>query len=295
MIYSMTGYGKASVTKEGFTVTVEMRSLNGKTLDIAIRLPRGLGEFEPEIRQIVKKAIRRGKVDVFVGVDAKIPELKAPPINPELFRLYWYRLQEISCSLPGITSPRIEDLLRIPYIFEQIELKDYLGLFSESIKEATISALEMLNSMRAREGQELERACYRYLENIEGGINLIEETREVSLRKLRDRLRDRVMELLRDFPVKIDENRLAQEIVFLAERSDIDEEIVRLKSHVRQFLFLLGNPEPADGRQLDFLVQEMHREATTIGAKASDLEISQVAVVLKTEIAKLREQVQNIE
>ncbi|SFM62104.1 YicC/YloC family endoribonuclease [Thermodesulforhabdus norvegica] len=295
MIYSMTGYGKASITREGFTVTVEMRSLNGKGLDVTVRLPRGLGEFEPEIRQIVRKAVRRGRVEVFVSVEATLPELKAPPINPDLFRLYWYRLQEISSSLPSIASPRFEDVLRIPYIFEQVELKDYLDLFSGSVREVTRGALEMLVSMRAAEGEELRKACCKYLEKIEQAISAIEKIREASLLTLRDRLRDRIMELLRDLPVALDENRLTQEIVFLTERSDIAEEIVRLKSHIGQFRSLLNDPEPAEGRQLDFLVQEMQREATTIGAKASDLDISQAVVVLRTEIAKLKEQVQNIE
>lgn len=295
MLYSMTGYGKASITEEGFTVTVEIRSLNGKALDTIVRLPRGFVGYDHDVRSIIKERLRRGRIEVYVNLEALSPDLKAPSINAELFRAYWYQLTEISYSLPSGTSPKMGDVIHIPYIFEQNALEEHIEVFIGIMKKATQIALEKLISMREEEGRILAEACSQYLRNVEELSEEIENQRTHLLATLKERIHTRVCELLEDKSIVVDEYRLIQEVAFLTERSDITEEIVRLRSHIKHFQSLMASPGPTDGRQLDFLVQEMQREATTLGAKASDLDIASKVVNLKTEIAKLREQVQNIE
>ncbi|HDL89895.1 MAG TPA: YicC family protein [Thermodesulforhabdus norvegica] len=295
MIFSMTGYSRAQISESGYSVTVDMKSLNGRTLDVLFRFPKGFMYLESEARSIVRKHLRRGRIECVVTVDVEDPKLKAPPIQPDVFLFYWNQITDLARSIPNSSFPTLSDVLRIPYIYDHSKDEKQQELFSELLLRAVNEAVEKLVTMRLEEGSILEKACRNHLETIESIVESIEKRRDEVVADLRTKIFERMREILKEFSIDPDEEKIIQEVAFLAEKSDITEELVRLKGHISHFRKLLNADEAVDGRQLDFLVQEMHREATTLGNKSADLEISVKVVDLKAEIARLREQVQNIE
>ncbi len=295
MIYSMTGYSRATLSNAGFSVTVDIKSLNGRNLDVVVRFPKEFVYLENDVRQNIKGKLRRGRVEVFVSVEIENPYLKAPPIDPEVFRSYWDQLVLLSVSTPSISFPSTGDIVRIPYVFDKSRDEKSREIIEGLIVQSVHTAVDKLVQMRKEEGRMLEEACRKHLGVIENFVDRIEARRDVIVKSIRNNIVKRLNQLLEDVSISIDENRILQEAALLADRSDITEELVRLKSHIRHFVKLLSEEEPADGRKLDFLVQEMQREANTLGVKSLDVELSALVVELKTEIAKLREQVQNVE
>lgn len=293
MIFSMTAFARAKIEDSGYAVTVEIRTLNSRNLDIVPRLNKNYSELEEIIRKKITQLFRRGRVEVFVQIDPVAAELRAPQLNLELARSYWSQLQDLHAALPSSDPPRLQDLLSIPYLFEgNKEITDREVL--ENLLTTTLEdAARLVAEMRRKEGESLQRDCLERLAALHGELSAVEERKPQVFGEYQKRLRDRIKELIGD--VDLDENRFLQEVAYLAERSDINEEIVRLKSHLEQFEELLLGPAPADGRRLDFLSQELHREVNTIGSKTGNLEIIQNIVRMKSEIGKLREQVQNVE
>ncbi len=293
MIHSMTAYGRAQREEAGYSITVELKALNGKFLDVTVRLPRNYLELEEPLRKQIALQIRRGRIEAHVQIESTAFGQKAPRVNLALARRYWDQLQELHRNLPGAERPTMEALLRIPYIFETREAIEDREFLRELLAQTAAEALDQLIRSRALEGESLLQDLLTRLTLLRGDLALIESRKDLVLLEYQARLRERMEELLKD--VSVDETRLLQEIGYLAERSDINEELVRLHSHLDQLEELMSADGVSDGRRLDFLIQELHRESNTIGSKTNDLETVQAVVRMKSEIGKLKEQVQNVE
>jgi len=293
LIFSMTAFGRAKTEDSGYAVTVEIKTLNSRNLDIVPRLNKNYSELEESIRKKIARLFRRGRVEVFVQIDPVAAALRAPQLNLELARLYWSQLQDLHAALPSSDPPKLRDLLSIPYLFEAGKEITDREVLDNVLSGALADAARLVAEMRLKEGESLQRDCLERLAVLRAELSAIEERKQQMFIESQKRLRDRIRELIGE--IDLDENRFLQEVAYLAERSDINEEIVRLKSHLDQFEELLLSAEPADGRRLDFLSQELHREVNTIGSKTVNLEIIQNVVRMKSEIGKLREQVQNVE
>lgn len=302
MIISMTGMARHSISGEGYVVTCEFRSLNGKYLDLNIKLPRSAGMCEEIIRSLIKTRCRRGRIDVYINIEPVDKMRPLPRLDVRAFRAYWNELNLLSRLVPNLDPPTLRDVLSIPYIFDTSSAVDpdkqseEEARLCELIAKACEEGLEKLSEMRLREGKLLEAECLKHLATIERLLDEVESRKDDMVIAVRDRIRERVERLLSDLSPGINDHLILQEVAIIADRTDISEELSRLRAHVVHFRTLALSPkEAADGKQLDFMVQEMHREANTMGAKSQDLAVSEIIVLLKTEIAKLREQVQNIE
>lgn len=289
----MTAFGRTQKDAMGYTVTLEIRALNSKFLDVVLRLPKTALEFEDALRKQVSQAMRRGRIEIFIQIESKLAEARAPRIDPVLARYYWQQLQDLHRQLPGMDPPRLEHLLSIPHLYEARDLGGDKETLRNLLSSALEDALRQINDMRCREGATLLKDLMERLESLQRDLEVVESRKGAVLEEYQRRLRERIQELLGETPV--DENRMLQEVAVMAERSDINEETVRLRSHLDQLEMLLTGSKPADGRRLDFLMQELHREVNTIGCKTSDLDTLQAVVRMKSEIGSLKEQVQNIE
>jgi uncharacterized protein (TIGR00255 family) len=292
MIYSMTGYGRAERKGEGVTVLVEMRSVNHRFSEVAIRLPRELTALEDAVRKKVLSFIRRGRVDVFISLETE----NAPTslkVNWELARQYKEAAEKLGQMFGMESHMSARELLLLPDVVEVGDEKLEFDMYRELLLTAVEEAAIMLVAMREKEGQVLREDVLGRIEEMK---RLVEEVASFAP-KVMDGYRERIFARMEEYiqgRCDIDEARLLHEVAMFAERADISEEITRLRSHFAQFQQIADEPD-AIGRKLDFLVQECHREINTIGAKANHLEISQKVVILKAELEKVKEQVQNIE
>jgi len=293
LILSMTGFGRSRKEGAGYTVSVEIRALNAKQLDISVRMPKNFFEFEDLCRKLIANRMRRGRIDTSVQIDSTDITQKAPHISPELARYYWSQLQEIQRQIVPSQQPLLDHLLRIPHIYQTTEAVIDPEAIRGIISSAMSEALDQVLRMRAVEGESLLRDLMERISALRDDLGVVTGRRGAVIEEYKTRLQERMKQLLGG--AELDENRLMQEIAFLVDRSDINEEIVRLGSHIEQLLSILSGEKPADGRRLDFLIQELHREASTIGSKTTDLDTVQAVVRMKAEIGKLKEQVQNIE
>ncbi len=293
MIHSMTGFGRSRKEEAGYTVNVEMRALNAKQLDISVRIPKNFIEFEDLCRKVISARIRRGRIDAFVQIESTDIRQKAPHISLELARYYWTQLQQIHFEIQHTEEPSLDHLLRIPHIYETLEAVMDPEAIQQLISSAMSEALDQVIGMRALEGESLLRDFHDRLGALRDDLLVVRSRSGAVIEEYRGRLEERMKQLLGG--TEPDENRLLQEIAFIIDRADINEEIVRLGSHLDQLQSLLSGTKPADGRRLDFIIQELHRETNTIGSKTTDLDTIQAVVRMKTEIGKLKEQAQNIE
>jgi uncharacterized protein (TIGR00255 family) len=291
MIRSMTGFGAGRGAVNGEEVDVEVRSVNHKYCEVKARLPRELSALEHEVVRSVKERLARGGVDVAVRRTAA-GSLVAPRVDVGLAESYARAFAEVQArlGLPGAVT--LADVISAEGVVRLDERAIDIEVVGEALRRAVSAALTQLVTMRAREGEALARDLVARLEELERLIGRVSELAPQAVDQYRARLSERIAELTRGLPV--DPARLAQEVAVFADRTDVAEEITRLRSHVGQVRALLGVSEPA-GRKLDFLVQEMHREANTIGSKSQNADIAGVVVSLKAEIERMREQVQNVE
>lgn len=293
MISSMTGFGRTQMEASGLSVLTEVRTLNSRSLDITVRLPKQHTEFEDGLRKQVARTLRRGRVEVFVQIETTDIESKAPHLNLRLARFYWQQLQELHRRLPGVDPPRLKHLLQVPYLFESSPTEiDREGL-KTLLSQALSRTLDEVRAMRLVEGETLWQDLRERLQAIRRELAFVESQKDLILQAYQKRLQDRITEITGG--MEPDGNRVLQEVACMAERSDINEEIVRLKSHLDQMEMLMASSNGADGRKLDFLAQELHREVNTIGSKTGDVGTIQAVVTMKSEIGKLKEQVQNVE
>lgn len=289
----MTGYGRGEVSAEGITVAAEVRSVNNRFLEIQIRLPQSIGQRENEVKELVRSKLSRGKVTVNITVEHTNTDGVPLKINTTALRSYHTLLLEIRKALKLKESVKLEHLLMFSDVFEPLDTDESHDKEWQLTQQAVTKALDELAVMREKEGKELLNDLRTRIRWIEKTIEEIEMLSKQRIPDERTRLQERIKQLLEDRSI-IDEKRLELELALLADKLDVTEECVRFKSHNKFFIESLENEEAA-GRRLGFLLQEMNREANTIGAKANDAAIQHKAVAIKEELEKIREQLQNIE
>lgn len=293
MIISMTGFGRGEASTEGIAVTVELKSVNSRYLDIHLRIPQAIQEKELELKELIQDQISRGKVNANVRIDeAKTGEPEITISRP-LVKGYMKLLEELR-EAAGIKSPvTLRNLMQFNDIFVTRERDEStLEAIWQLTRKATVDALKQINEMRRQEGQQLEQDLIRRVDHIEKMLDQIEQQTKGRAEKEREKLNERIRDLMQD--EKLDPERLEQEIAILVDKLDITEEIVRLRSHLKFFREAVRQEESV-GRRLNFLAQEINREINTIGSKSNSSEISQYVVRAKESLEQIREQVQNIE
>lgn len=292
MIKSMTGYGSAKGTVEGIEVCVELKSVNNKFLDTSVRLPRNFLFAEETIKSAVMSHITRGKVDVFVTVDTSMADDMVVKVNEPLLKGYIAALEQIAneTGLPNdITAMSVS---RFPEVLNVEKKELNAEAVAAGIRDIAEQALCDFDAMRIREGAKLKEDVLKKLETIEKLVGIIEVESPKTVEEYREKLRQKLLEVLGTSG--IDETRIVTEAAIFADKVAVDEETVRLRSHMAQLRTMLDGGSPI-GRKIDFLLQEFNREANTTGSKCQNADIAHVVVDLKSEIEKIREQIQNIE
>jgi len=292
MIRSMTGYGAAETELGGHSLRVEIHSVNHRFSEIGVRLPRALAHFEPPLRHLLQQALGRGKITFSASWEGKDEGTRPVRIDAERARRYMDDLRRLKSALKLNGEIDLTTVLALPDVVvagaePQADEEAWV-----TIEAAARRAASELVSMRETEGKALTRDFAQRLVRIEELVGKAEARGAMRPGEAKEKLLARLKPLLDG--VEVDPQRLAQEVAFLAERLDVTEECVRLRAHLSQFRSLLGDPEPA-GRKLNFLLQEMNREANTMGSKANDAELGALVIDLKDELEKIREQVQNVE
>ncbi|MBF6568741.1 MAG: YicC family protein [Candidatus Binataceae bacterium] len=289
---SMTGFGRAEITRNGIQVTAEVRTLNQRFLELKLNVPRGWGEHEAEIRRLVQQVVSRGRVEVFIRYVPAGPPSTTLRVNEDLARKYVEELRRLGKKLGLNGGPGIEAVLQRPEIFqvseEEIDSGSAVALALSALKKA----LRMLDLERAREGKALKADFSDRLSRIEQAIPEVQRLAEQSHKAILENFQRRVGELLKDLP--LDERRLYEEAASAAQHVDITEELTRLRAHLQGMSALLSRKGPI-GKPVEFLLQELNREVNTVGSKSQNPALSRVTVDLKGEIEKMREQVQNVE
>ena len=291
MISSMTGYGKGVVQKNDISIEAEIKSLNSRYLDLSLRVPKFLMNKEFEVREKVKSRIKRGKVYLNVTVRKGDFEEKFNEIDPAAVKFAVKLLKEIKKSAKITEKLKLSDLM----LFQNMLFKDDNEQASEEfglVAEAIDGAIDNLNSMREAEGRELEKDLRKRVQIIENALNKIENISDDSVKAYFEKIKEKAKQLVAD--LSNNQDRLNMELALIAERADVTEECVRLRSHIKMFLDTIAKSEDA-GRKLNFIVQEMNRESNTINSKSVSSEISHSGISIKEEIEKIREQIQNIE
>lgn len=292
MISSMTGYGKGEASGEGLAIHIELRSVNHRYSDISIKAPRFLMPFENELRKLIGQSLKRGKIDLFIQTDFTGDLGQQPVLNKQLAESYMQVFNDLSlhCSLTDeIPLNLLASQKDVITVQEQLPDEDAA---IQLIREAVQTGLEKIVSMRQTEGDAMQKDMAVRLNDLSGYIATVEQRAPLVIQEWQQKLKDRLARLPDD--VSFDPQRVAQEIAVFADRSDISEEVTRFRSHIDQFELLFTVDEPV-GRKMDFLSQELNREANTMGSKANDAELARTVVEIKAELEKIREQVQNIE
>ena len=292
MIKSMTGFGRCEVLKDSRKFTVELKSVNHRYLDVNIRMPKKLNFVETSIRTLLKSYADRGKVDIFITYEDLSQSQVSVKYNAALAAEYLKYLNQMAEEFSLDNDVRVSTLSRYPEVFTMEECSEDEDELWNGLKEALEGAFSQFVEMRTKEGERLKEDILLKLDLLSEQIRFIEERSPQIIAEYRTKLEEKMRELLED--TQIDDNRIAAEVILFADKICTDEEVVRLKSHIQHMKETLEESNGI-GRKLDFIAQEMNREANTILSKANDLDISNRAISLKTEIEKIREQIQNIE
>lgn len=291
-VRSMTGYGRAQKVIGNKEITVEIRSVNHRFLEYSSRVPRAYSYLEEKLKNLVKASVSRGKVDVTLSIQTISGTDAQVVINHDLARSYLNALQELSEDLQVKNDITVSQLAHFSDIFSVIRVEEDEEQVWEAVSQAAQEAVGNFVQMRLAEGMKMQQDLLYRLDLIEQMVAKVEELSPKTVENYTKRLYTKLQEVLQNNTV--DDQRVITEAAIFAERIAVAEETVRLDSHIHQFREILKSNEPV-GRKLDFLVQELNRETNTIGSKAQDLEIARVVVDLKSEIEKIREQIQNIE
>ncbi|HAA77321.1 TPA: YicC family protein [Candidatus Latescibacteria bacterium] len=291
MLSSMTGFGKSDIEADGSRVSVEIRTVNGRYGDVSVHLPRYLSEFEPRIKELVLGRIARGRVDVSISYQSDQATQGTPTLNEAVADAYVSELTKlVDRGVAG--EPTLTSVASLPNVFSfetpEVDVDEVWGILERGCE----SAVNECHRMRQVEGAKLADDFRGRIETLNGLISKVEELAPTRVESAKKRLKEKLEALLT--PEAVDQSRVMMEIAILADRSDITEECVRFHSHNEQFLDTLDRGESV-GRRLNFLLQEMLREANTIGSKAGNAEIAHIVVEMKEEIEKLKEQVLNVE
>lgn len=292
MIKSMTGFGRYEAVNEDYKISVEMKSVNHRYLDLSIKMPKKFNAFEAEIRNLLKKDVQRGKVDLYITCETFSEKAVSLVYNEALAKEYMDIFSQMSRQFGLENDVKVSALSRYPEVITAGQGEEDEEELWQLLSEAVNGAMEKFVEQRTKEGEHLKLDLIGKLDAMTGWVGEIEKRSPAILMEYRKKLEDKVNELLTGSG--IDENRIAAEVTLFADKICVDEETVRLRSHIgtMKSALLAGG---AVGRKLDFIAQEMNREANTILSKANDLEISGTAINLKTEIEKIREQIQNLE
>ncbi len=292
MIKSMTGFGRERIVNESREITVEIKSVNHRYFDFNAKTPRAYGYLDEKLKELTKNTISRGKVEVSVsiinqeGVNADIE------VNKELAKGYYDALESLKDVIPVKDDLSLSSFMKLPDIFTVVKKTDDEETIWNEVKSVAETALDRFVEMRIVEGEKMYNDISSRLDFLENAVAKIEEKAPESVKAYEERLYSKIKEVLED--KNIDEQRIVTEAAIFADKVAVDEETVRLRSHISQFRDLLKSEEPV-GRKIDFLIQEMNREVNTTGSKVQNLEITKLVVDMKAEIEKIREQIQNIE
>lgn len=289
---SMTGYGRAVDSINGQNISVEIRSVNHRFLDITTKIPRSLLSKEDKIKKIIQGYFHRGRIEVFITIDGEGILERKLTVNWDLVDQYIHKLKEIQNRYQLGGTIEIGHLVNQADLLTVDEKEQHADWMEETIVAIVTNAAKQVLEMRKKEGNELITDLTSRLRLVNNIVKVLGDRRDIVIIEYRDRIKKRLESYIGDFIS--DESKIVQEVALLAEKGDISEEITRLESHLLQFDHLLTN-QSIVGRKLDFIVQEMHREANTVGSKSNDVKISELVVQLKSEIEKIKEQVQNIE
>ena len=293
MIKSMTAFGRAEKAAADRAFTVEIRCLNRRYCEISVRVPHNLLPLEDRVKKLVKKRIARGRVDVTIKVKSGTEPVPDITLNIPLAKAHYRALCQLGDELAMKDTASLETLLGIDGLIVVSEPEVDLEKTWDTLASCVNEALEHVETMRIAEGKAICEDFQARLRKVEEDVGSLKALAPSVLSQYQDRLMERIR-VLTEGKVEIDPNRLAQEAAFLGDKSDVTEEIVRAESHLNQFRAMIASNEPA-GRTLDFLMQELNREINTIGSKVGDAELSHMVVVLKSELEKIREQIQNVE
>ena len=293
MIKSMTGFGRSEVVTDERKITIELKSVNHRYLDLSIKMPKKLSFLEGSIRNLMKTYIQRGKVDVYITYEDYTINNGTLKYNKELAAEYIACLKQMQQDFDLDYDIKVSTLSRYPDILtmeeQSVDEEELWSILEPPVREAC----EKFVQTRTQEGHNLEKDLLEKLDGLDKKVTRIEERSPEVVNAYRTKLEAKVSELLED--TQIDDNRIAAEVILFSDKICNDEETVRLHSHVKNMKKMLTTETEGIGRKLDFIAQEMNREANTILSKSSDMEISDIAIDLKTEIEKIREQIQNIE
>lgn len=293
MAISMTGFGRGEYKDDNYYFLVECKTINHKYCDINIRLPRKISFLEDKARNFIKNYIKRGRVDIYIKLDLLGSEDVNLKFDETLANQYVNILREIRDKFDLVDDISVMNVAKFPDIIKTEEKEEDEDLLWSMLSKALEETLTKLKEMRSEEGQKLAQDVLERCDILQNTIEEIEKNSYNVVIDYKEKLNNRISEIL-DNPSLIDENRLAQEVAIYADKSSITEEIVRFKSHIEQLKNTVVKNESI-GRKIDFLIQEMNRETNTIGSKSSDLNITNLVVEVKSELEKIREQIQNIE
>ncbi len=289
---SMTGYGKFVVTEQDRQVTVEMKSVNNRYLEINCRIPKALSAVEDAVKRTVKKYLRRGSVDVFFSYENNSAQGKKLTVDEVLASAYVDAAKRLALKYDIENSFTVTDLLRTNDVVKIDAEDDDEGLLKELVEKCAEGAVKELNRMRGVEGATIRDDLNKLIGNIDSALTKAEKRAPMVVEDYSVRLRARIEELLNGVPA--DEARLMNEVAFFADKADVNEEISRLHSHIAQFRAALDSSDP-QGRNLDFLSQEIGREINTMGSKSNDTELTNLVIYMKNELEKIKEQIRNVE
>lgn len=292
MIKSMTGYGRAQDVIDGRDITVEIKSVNHRFFEFSSRTPRVYGYLDEKIKSFLQGKIARGKVEVSVQIINPEAQGTMVEVNLPLAKSYTDAMHKMAEELNVTDDVSVSILSRFSDVFSVRKEQDDEEAVWQAVQSVLQKALDRFIQMRESEGEKMSADVLSRLVTIEGWVSEVEELSPLTVTAYRERLYNKLKEVLSD--TSIDEQRIITEAAIFSEKIAVDEETVRLKSHIQQFRSIIASGEPV-GRKLDFLVQEINRETNTIGSKASDLKITKIVVDMKSEIEKIREQIQNIE
>ena len=289
---SMTGYGRGQNTFDGSKFSVELNSVNRKQSEVAVSLPREFSELEPRVRDLINSRVSRGRLNVVVTFQTGSTAAPRLAIDSLLAAEYYRAMDDLRKQLGAAGEITIETVLRCPGVLGAPGEPMPIDNAWPHLESALSSALDDLILMREREGKHLAKDMIKRLKLVRQSLRKIRQIHPAVCKKYRQTLQERIARAGLDLP--LDDERLVREVILFADKSDISEELIRLESHLAQFAHSLRKTEPV-GRTLDFITQEIYREFNTLGAKANDAEISQLVVICKAEMEKIREQIQNIE
>ena len=293
MIKSMTAYALSEKTKAKINVLAEIRSYNSRHLDIALRMPHGYSTLEEKIKAVINNVVARGRIEISLQINDDADEAYKFEVNIPKARAYYDSLVQLKDQLDLQTGVSIDLLIREGGVIRSAEVDRDMEAVWTVVKDCLDEALKNLVAMRENEGEMIASDIADRINRIEESVHQIENKSSDLLLHYQQRLRERITALTRGM-VEIDPERIAQEAAFLADKSDISEEILRVESHIKQFRAIMKSEEPV-GRKLNFLLQELHREFNTMGSKTESTQASHIIVEVKSELEKIREQLQNVE